>query len=82
MLHRDVRRIGLVEDINVLSHILWLYHGHCPREEALLTIRVQVCILDAPSWDGLENDALEPHRLRREVLYVDLKEDLCAFFGR
>lgn len=81
MLHGDVRRIGLVEDVNILSHILWLYHGHCPREEALLTIRVQVCILDVPSRDGLENHALEPHRLRREVLYVNFKEDLRAFFG-
>jgi len=82
MLHRDVRRVGLVEDVNILSRILWLYHGHCSGEKALLTIGEQVCILDAPSWGWLENHAFEPHRLRREVLDVDLEEDLCAFFGR
>jgi hypothetical protein len=80
MLHRDVRRTGLVEDINILSRILWLHHGHCSGEETLLTIREQVWILDAPSWGWLENHALEPHRLGREILDVDLEEDLCAFF--
>lgn len=82
MLHRDVRRAGLVEDVNILSRILWLHHGHRSGEEALLTIGEQVCILGAPSWGWLENHAFEPHRLRREVLDVDLEKDLCAFFGR
>ena len=82
MLYGDVRRIDLIEDVNILPRILCLHHGHYPREEALLAIRQQVCVLGAPSWSRLENHAFEPHGLRREVLYVDLEEDLRAFLRR
>lgn len=82
MLHRDVRRIDLVKDVNILSRILCLYHSHRSREEALLATRQQVCVLDAPSGSWFKDHALEPHGFRREILDVDLEEDLRAFLGR
>ena len=76
MSHKDCRWINLVEDVNILSCVLWLHLGHCVGEWALLAIRQQVCVLDIPTRSWLEDNALKPHGIRGEVLNVDFKEDL------
>jgi hypothetical protein len=76
MSHRDCRWINLVEDVNILSRVLWLHHGHSVGEYALLAIRQQVCVLDIPTRSRFKDNALKPHGIRGEVLNVDFKEDL------
>lgn len=76
MSYRDCRWINLVEDVDILSCVLWLHQGHPVGEQTLLAIRQQVCVLDIPAWSWLEDNALKPHGVRSEVLNVDFKEDL------